>query len=126
MKVLIVDDNRDVADSLGALLQLVLGCDVCIRYSGESALAIAGNYRPDAVVLDINMPGIDGLQTARALKSDRRLRGALFVAQTGAAELLAQRVVQRIGFEHIVRKGDPSAVPTIVAALERVQSRVQR
>jgi DNA-binding response OmpR family regulator len=49
--VLIVDDDRDVADSLAALVRVVLDYDVCVRYSGEDAIATAGEYRPDAVIL---------------------------------------------------------------------------
>ena len=73
MKVLIVDDDRDVADSLAALVRLVLDYDVCVRYSGETAISTAGKYRPDVVIVDVNMPGLDGLQTAQILKTDRRL-----------------------------------------------------
>lgn len=52
-----VDDDHDVADSLGVLLRVVLAYDVCVAYSGESATEIAGEYRPDIVILDLNMPG---------------------------------------------------------------------
>lgn len=71
-RVLVVDDVEDIADALAELL-VVLGYDVCAAYSGKRALELAGDYRPDAVVMDTSMPGPGGLQTTRHLKNDRRL-----------------------------------------------------
>jgi hypothetical protein len=65
MKVLIADDDVDGADSLAILVRVVLHFDVCVMYDGEGAIATAGDYRPDAVVLDINMPGLDGSDGAQ-------------------------------------------------------------
>src|SRR5579864_534925 len=91
MKVLIVDDNRDAADSLAALVRVVLDCDVCVRYSGEAAIATAGDYRPDVVILDVNMPGLDGLQTGRILKTDRRLKRKTFIATSTRVDEIVGR-----------------------------------
>jgi len=70
MKVLIVDDDHDVADSLAALVRVVLDYDVAVSYDGPEAIETAGEYQPDAVILDVNMPVLDGLETARQLKKD--------------------------------------------------------
>ena len=85
IRVLLVDDDRDVADSLAEVFRL-LDYDVRVAYSGEGALGIAGRYRPDVVVLDVNMPGMNGLQAARELKRDRRRRLSRqpFIAHTAA------------------------------------------
>ena len=61
MKVLIVDDDQDVADSLAMLIRVVLDDDVCVRYSGQGAMDVAGDHRPGVVILDLNMPEMDGV-----------------------------------------------------------------
>jgi len=129
MKVLIVDDDRDVADSLAALVRVVLDYDVCVRYDGETAIETAGNYRPDVVILDVNMPGLDGLQTARILKTDRRLQHKTFIAHTGEDGPFVRRVASRIGFHEVVAKGGGNAVSALIDLLadaERLASATRR
>ena len=106
VRVLVVDDDHDGADSTAAVLRL-LDYDVHVAYSGAEAIAVAGQYRPDVVVLDINMPGMDGFQTARHLKRDRRLARKSFVAHTARDESLVRQVASRIGFLDLVVKGQP-------------------
>jgi CheY-like chemotaxis protein len=121
MKILIADDDVDVADSLAVLLRVVLDADVCVLYDAESAIANAGTYRPDAVVLDINMPRIDGFQAARRLKMDRRLKRKPFIAHTAAANNpMVRKIARRVGFEHVVSKGDADSVTTLIDLLAEV------
>jgi CheY-like chemotaxis protein len=117
IRVLLVDDDRDVADSLAEVLRL-LDYDVRVVYSGAEALGVAGKYRPDVVILDINMPGIDGLQAARELKRDRRLTGKPFIAHTASDEPLVRRVAADIGFRRTVIKGSQALTETINALLD--------
>jgi CheY-like chemotaxis protein len=105
-RVLLVDDNSDIADSTAEVLRL-LDYDVHVAYSGEEALSVAGRYRPDILVIDIDMPRIDGVQTARHLKSDRRLACKAFVAYTASDELSIRRAALEVGFENLVLKGQP-------------------
>jgi CheY-like chemotaxis protein len=121
MKILIVDDDRDVADSLAALVRIVLDYDVCVRYSGESAISTAGEYRPDVVILDVNMPGLDGLQTARILKMDRRLEGKTFIAHTAEDSVFVRKVASRIGFHQVVAKGNMNGVSELIDLLSDVE-----
>lgn len=65
-RVLVVDDNRDAADMLCVWLELE-GHTAAAAYSGAAALELAKDFRPHVAVLDLNMPGIDGFETARAL-----------------------------------------------------------
>ena len=80
--VLIVDNNRDAADSLAVLLRFA-GQEVRTAYDGPAALELARVRPPDVVVLDIGMPGMDGLEVARRLRQDLGLNQTLLVALTG-------------------------------------------
>ena len=122
IRVLLVDDDRDVADSMAEVLRL-LDYEVRVVYGGEEALGVAGDYRPDVVILDVNMPGIDGLQTARQLKRDRRLSGKPFIAHTAADEPLVRRVAAEIGFRRMVVKGGESLTEMLDALLEIPEER---
>jgi len=115
-KILLVDDVRDIADSLAVLLQ-VLGYDVCTAYSGITALELAGDYRPDVVIMDVDMPGLDGLQTTRRLKEDRRLRRPTFIAHTATDSSFVRKVAAHIGFAHFVRKGEVESLLNILNGL---------
>src|SRR5262249_5514761 len=81
LKILVVDDNRDAADSLVMLLRL-WGHDVRASYDGQSGLKAACSYRPHVVLLDIGLPGLDGYAVARRLR-DEFGRGIWLVAMTG-------------------------------------------
>ena len=117
IRVLLVDDDRDVADSLAEVLRL-LDYDVRVAYSGEGALGFAGRYRPDVVILDVNMPGMNGLQAARELKRDRRLSRQPFIAHTAADEPLVRQVAEQIGFSHFVVKGGESLTAMVDALMD--------
>ena len=125
VNILIVDDNHDAADSLAALVRIVLDYDVCVQYSGERAIAMAGEYRPDVVILDVNMPGLDGLQTARILKTDRRLEQKTFIAHTAEDGVFVRKVASRIGFHQVVAKGNTNAVSELIDMLSDVERSTQ-
>ncbi len=74
-RMLVVDDNRDAADSLAELLEL-WGHEVRIAYDGEAALRLVAEDRPDVLLCDIGMPGLDGYEVARSLRSGRVWTGA--------------------------------------------------
>jgi CheY-like chemotaxis protein len=69
LRVLIADDNRDSAESLGMLLE-ISGHEVFIVHDGLEALAMAADKRPDAALLDIGMPGMDGYEVAGRLRRE--------------------------------------------------------
>jgi CheY-like chemotaxis protein len=125
MKILIVDDNRDAADALAALVRVVLDYDVCVQYSGETAIAMAGEYRPDVVIVDVNMPGLDGLQTARILKTDRRLEQKTFIAHTAEDGVFVRKVASRIGFHQVVAKGNTNGMSELIDLLSDVERSTQ-
>lgn len=67
-RVLVVDDNRDSAESMGELLALSR-FEVRVCFDGPTALAACETFQPDACLLDIDMPGMDGYELARRLRA---------------------------------------------------------
>lgn len=80
-KVLVVDDWRDGADSLAMLLDLA-GYETATAYDGAEALEVARRFEPDTIILDINMPVMDGPQAARELRQASPNRSLVLVALT--------------------------------------------
>jgi CheY-like chemotaxis protein len=83
--VLVVDDCRDAADSLALLLK-GWGFQTVVAYDGPSALAVALARPPAVVLLDLDMPGMDGYEVARRLRGQPRTAEALLIALTGYGE----------------------------------------
>jgi signal transduction histidine kinase len=102
-RILIVDDNRDAADTLGELLR-ALGATVSVAHSGRAALDAMESFRPDAVVLDIGMPEMDGYEVARRIRSMASHRDVQLIAFTGWGQESDHRRTQAAGFDHHVVK----------------------
>jgi CheY-like chemotaxis protein len=68
-KILIVDDDADVAWSLAAVIKHDLGCEVRTAEGGAEAVDQASDMRPDVILMDISMPHIDGIEVARLLRT---------------------------------------------------------
>lgn len=100
LRVLVVEDNVDAADSLSMLLQLY-GQDVQVARTGPTALEMAATYRPDVVLPDIGLPGMDGYEVARQLRQKPELKGTVLCALTGYSPSEADRQRQQdTGFDH--------------------------
>ena len=80
--MLVVDDNVDTATSL-ALLLTESGHDVRTAHDGPTALEAALDYRPDVVLLDIGLPGLDGFEVAKRMRQQPILQKVVLVAMTG-------------------------------------------
>jgi len=118
LKVMVVDDHHDGAEALGLVLS-VLGADVLISFSGEEAIEVAKDFRPRLVILDINMPGLDGFETAEQLKQQEWAAHSTFVAHTAFDR--AREAAAVAGFDHFVVKGDNS-VDTFQKILDEVDT----
>lgn len=98
-RVLVVDDNIDSAETLARLLQL-LGHQVSLSHDGVSAIESAKEFRPEVILLDIGLPGMDGYEVATALRADESCKNAVIVAVTGYGQEQDRRRSLRAGFDH--------------------------
>jgi CheY-like chemotaxis protein len=113
-----VDDNKDSAESLAMLLRL-LGNDVRTVHDGRQALVVAAAYQPDLVLLDIGLPGIDGYEVARRLRSEPWTGNTTLVALTGYGGEDDRRQAQAAGFaHHLLKPVDFDSLHGLLAALE--------
>jgi CheY-like chemotaxis protein len=116
-RVLVVDDNVDAAVSLGMLLKLA-GQEVRVTYDGPAALRQAIDFRPELVLLDIGMPGMDGYEVCRRLRREVGLMKATVVALTGWGQDEDRRRSHEAGFDHhIVKPVEPSALQRLLEEL---------
>ena len=115
LRILVVDDNADAAESLKMLLS-VFGHDVQIAHEGISALEVARSHVPQVVFLDIGLPGIDGYEVARRLRSDAGLAQSKLIALSGYGTDADQQRSRDAGFNrHLIKPVDPGELPAIIA-----------
>ena len=101
-RILVVDDNADAAESLGILLRRA-GHEVALACDGESALTTASTLNPSIVLLDLGLPGMNGLELCRRLRQ-QGLQGALMVAVTGYGRDSDRHRTREAGFDrHLVK-----------------------
>jgi len=98
-RVLIVDDNRDAAETLASLLES-LGATVAVAGSGADALRAVTAFSPDAVVLDVGMPGMDGYEVARRIRSMPGSERLVLIALTGWGQDHDIVLARAAGFDH--------------------------
>ncbi len=106
--ILIADDNQDALESLALMLRME-GHEVYCASDGEEALALAGERRPEIVVLDVGMPKLDGCEVARRIRAESWGRGAVLVALTGWGQDVDRVRSREAGFDmHLVKPVDPA------------------
>jgi CheY-like chemotaxis protein len=116
-RILVVDDSRDSADSLRALLEL-LGAQVRVAYDGSAALDVVCAYRPEAVLLDIGMPGMDGYEVARRIRDRPESQHVTLIALTGWGQQKDRRDSEAAGFDHhLIKPVDIDALQGLLKAL---------
>jgi signal transduction histidine kinase len=114
LRVLVVDDNADTADTLATLLELE-GHQVKLAHDGPTALAAAATFRPDAVVLDLGLPGMDGFEVARRLRDRTGGNGPVLVAVSGYCQDEDRKRARLAGFDHHLVK--PAEIGTLASLL---------
>ncbi len=116
--VLLIDDDADVLRSLGGYFEQ-LGYEVSRELSGEDGLATYDRLRPEVVVLDLRLPGMDGLEVLERLKE----RNAAVILLTGAADVATAVKAMQLGAENFLSK--PVDMAHLVAATARVADKVR-
>jgi PAS domain S-box-containing protein len=114
LRVLVVDDNEDIAD-LTAVALGAAGYEVTLARDGLSALDVARRERPDAVVLDLGLPGIDGFEVARRLRADPAFAKVLLVALSGYGQASDRVLSEAAGIDvHFVKPVDFEALHEVL------------
>jgi len=103
LKVLVVDDNFDVAQTTGWMIEAI-GHDYRMVHESKLAVQTAREYRPDAILLDINMPGMDGYAVCRALREQPLFDDTVIIAQTGWGQTQDRASTGKSGFDHHLTK----------------------
>ena len=118
MKILVVDDNRDAADTCAALLELS-GHHVQTAYTGRRALELAETFRPHAILMDIGLPDFDGYQLAAKVRAAPWGRAIILIAVTGWGREEDRRRAFDAGCDHHLTK--PIAPETVESLLQSLQ-----
>lgn len=113
-RVLIIEDNRDAADALALYLQAA-GQEVATAADGPTGVAAALRSRPDVIICDIGLPGMDGYEVARTLRSEPGFRDCLFLAVTGYGDVADRERTRDAGFDHhLTKPADPGEVARLI------------
>lgn len=120
LRVLIVEDNRDAAETLAELLSLE-GHEVRLAFDGATAVQAAKELPPDAVISDIGLPGeLDGYSVARALRADPATAGVYLIALSGYANEDARRRSREAGFDvHLAKPADITMIERALTVVTR-------
>lgn len=120
LRVLVVDDNRDAANSLHTILR-AWGYDCRVAYDGPAGLEAARVYIPDCLILDINMPKMDGLSVARQVRQQAGLERARLIALTAYSDALHSERIRDAGFDfHLVKPADLTELQRILGMLDEI------
>jgi signal transduction histidine kinase len=114
-RILVVDDLAASAETLMTLLQME-GFEVRVASEGMAALKIAEDFRPDVVLLDIGLPGMNGFEVAHRLRTQPESRDALLIALTGYGEAESRTRSAQAGFDfHMVKPADVNLLLSMLA-----------
>ncbi len=115
-RVLVVDDNRDYAETLAEVI-VELGHDVRVARDATEAMRAARSYRPDLVLLDIGLPGIDGYELGRRLRAEPATATTTLVALTGYGQVTDRAKSTEAGMDlHMVKPIELSVLEELIAA----------
>jgi CheY-like chemotaxis protein len=118
LRILVVDDCPDTTASMGLLLRC-WGHEARLARTGAEALRAAGEFQPDVVLIDIGLPGMNGLELARRLRATG-LRRAFLASVTGYAGPEDRRRSLEAGCDqHWAKPIDPEALEEVLAGLQR-------
>jgi two-component system, sensor histidine kinase len=115
LRVLVVEDHKDAANSLQILMTL-LGHEARVAYDGPEGVKAAADWRPDVIISDIGLPGLDGFEVARELRRNPVTAAVVLVALTGYGQPHDRQHALEAGFDHFLTKpADPTALQQLLA-----------
>jgi CheY-like chemotaxis protein/anti-sigma regulatory factor (Ser/Thr protein kinase) len=115
LRVLIVDDHVDTAQALSVLLSR-RNCQVRVAHDGPAGILAAREFIPDVFLLDLGLPGLDGYEIARTLRTEPDFKNALFVAISGYAQKTDHARSLAAGFDHHCAK--PVDLPSLLKVIQ--------
>lgn len=117
-RVLIIDDNRDIAEILSSLLEKE-GHEVMVAYNGTQGIANARQFRPEVLICDIGLPGLNGYQVAQTFRTDEELKDVIRISLTGYTQPEELQRAQEAGFQYQLSK--PVDLETLIQALDQIE-----
>jgi CheY-like chemotaxis protein len=115
-KILVIDDEDDIREVAALSLETVAGWEVILASSGAQGVARAVEQRPDAILLDVMMPGMDGPSTFRELRKNPATAGIPVLLLTAKVRGTDQRRFADLGVEAVLFKPfDPLTLSTQIA-----------
>ncbi len=121
-RVLVVDDNRDAANTLATLLQ-AMGNEIHTAYDGLEAIEAAAKFQPEVVLLDLRMPKLNGYDAACRIRAHAWGQHMVLIALTGWGQEEDRRRAQEAGFDHhLVKPVEPAALLKLLAEIQRNRS----
>lgn len=116
-RILLVDDNAD-AMLIASMSLRLKGYSVESCHSGQAALALTQSFQPQAILLDISMPGMDGYETCRRLREQPGGQRVVIIAVTGYGQVEDQSRSQQAGFDaHLIKPVDLTLLPSLLTEL---------
>jgi CheY-like chemotaxis protein len=117
MRILVVDDHRDSAESLALLLRR-RSFDVDVAFDGLQALEAVERLRPDVVLLDLRLPALDGFDACRRIREQPWGRKIFLIAHTGLTDSEDERRMEEVGFDaHLPKPLDHAALQQLLSRL---------
>jgi CheY-like chemotaxis protein len=115
-RILVVDDYRDAAEFFAVLLKH-LGHDVRTASDGFQAIAVAEEFRPEVILLDLGLPDLNGFETAKRIRKESWSERTVLIAISGYGNKRDRQLSQEAGFDaHLLK---PASVKDIVDLIEK-------
>ena len=122
LRVLVVDDDRDLATGTEIILR-AMGHDVRVAHDGAEALEIAAAFQPEAALVDLGMPNMNGYLLARKLREWRWTRDAVLIAVTGWGGERERERAKEAGFDHhLLKPAQPERIAELLAEVRPATS----
>ena len=122
LRILIVEDNEALAQTTGWMVEM-LGHDYRLAGNGKDGLVLAEQYRPNVVMMDIGLPGMNGYDLCAAMRAEPHLKDTIFIAQTGWGQDEHRQRAKEAGFHHHMVK--PLYLEALEALLRKIEDEMK-